>query len=278
MSMAYTQKYLFKWLCGNESWLISSYSYPSFCSWNVNILWALNFLRVSLITPCNTVYNCDLITIVETHLDNAVDETKLVINGYSFYKNNHPQNGKCDGVGLYVKESLPREKLSNPTTGRRSYWSLVNKVVNNAKILLIPLLLENDKFVLNFSTKAQIFNDYFIFQCKTLDTGSEIPFDVLLCAPLLSAFSMSDEKILRIIRSLNPSKAHGWDEISKRMIKICDISLLAPLNLMFEACKVQSTFPELWKRASVVEIIKKVEKSLKTNYRPISLLPTFGNV
>ena len=530
----------------------------SFCSWNLNSICAHDFLRVSLIEAYNTVYNYDLIGIVETHLDNTVDETKLAIDGYSFYKSNHPQNGKRGGVGLYVKESFPtrerddletlsecivceiqikgkkyffnvlyrspsqsqeelkvfinkfelmlskmasenpycvvitgdfnarstqwwendiendagrliepftadmgfeqlisqathiigesqscidlifidqpnlfiesgvhgslheqchhqiiygkisienlppppykrriwfydradvtsimksiemfrwqevlseidcpnskvrllndvlinifsnfipnkqitvrprqapwitqsiknfirkknkayktfikngqpedrREginnmvsqvskliedaknnyfakignKLSDPTTGIKSYWSMVNKMLNKAKIPLIPPLFDNDIFVLDFTAKAQIFNDYFILQCTTLDTCSKIPRDVPLCAPLLNAFDISDEKILRIIRTLNPNKAHGWDEISIRMIKICDFSLVTPLRLIFEACKVQDTFPEIWKRANVVPIHKKGEKNLKTNYRPISLLPIFGKM
>ena len=40
-------------------------------------------------------------------------------------------------------------KLSDHTTGIKSYWSLINKVLNKAKIPLIPPLLENDKFVLD---------------------------------------------------------------------------------------------------------------------------------
>ena len=41
---------------------------------------------------------------------------KLVINGYTFIKNNHPQNVKRGGVGLYVKDSLPlRERIDLAT-------------------------------------------------------------------------------------------------------------------------------------------------------------------
>ena len=65
--------------------------------------------------------------------------------------------------------------LSNPTTGRKSYWALINKILNKAKVPVTPPLLENDIFVLDFTDKAQIFNDYFMLQCTTLDTGSEIP-------------------------------------------------------------------------------------------------------
>ena len=44
--------------------------------------------------------------------------------------------------------------LSNPETGRKLYWSLINKILNKAKIPIIPPLLENDVFVLDFSEKA----------------------------------------------------------------------------------------------------------------------------
>ena len=81
-----------------------------------------------------------------------------------------------------------------------------------------------------------------------------------MCAPLLSAFDISDEKILRTIRSLNPKKAHGWDDVSIRIIEICDTSLLIPLKLIFEACRVQGIFPEIWKQAHVVPVHKKARK------------------
>ena len=97
----------------------------------------------------------------------------------------------------------------------------------------IPPLLENDVFVLDFASKAQIFNDYFILQCTTLDTGSDMPHDLPTNCSQLAEFSISDEKILTIIRNLNPNKAHGWDKISGRMIKMCDTSLVKPLKLIF---------------------------------------------
>ena len=168
--------------------------------------------------------------------------------------------------------------LSNPDTGKKLYWSLINKILNKAKIPIIPPLLENDVFVLDFTAKAEIFNDYFIQQCTTINTGSELPPILVPNAPLLTDVSISDEKILNIIRSLNPNKAHGWDDISVRMIKICDDALLLPLSIIFESCMSQGVFPEVWKQANVVPIHKKNSKNLKQNYRPISLLPIFGKI
>ena len=61
----------------------------------------------------NSVYNYNLIGIVETHLDSTVDEEKLALNGHTFIKNNHPQNVKRRGVGLSVKDSLLSKNRSD---------------------------------------------------------------------------------------------------------------------------------------------------------------------
>ena len=95
---------------------------------------------------------------------------------------------------------------------------------------------------------------------------------------LINEFSISDEKILDIIRSLNPNKAHGWDKISVRMIKLSDAALITPLKIVFTKCLRCGLFPEIWKYANVVPVHKKNEKNVKGNYRPISLLPIFGKI
>ena len=95
---------------------------------------------------------------------------------------------------------------------------------------------------------------------------------------MINDFNISEEKILNIIRSLNPNKAHGWDEISIRIIKISDVSLLTPLKIIFTNCLRQGVFPKIWKYANVAPFHKKNEKNVKSNYRPISLLPIFGKM
>ena len=78
---------------------------------------------------------------------------------------------------------------------------------------------------------------------------------------LINDVAISEEKILAIIRSLNPNKAHGWDEISIRMIKLSDASLVTPLKIIFTNCLRNGVFPEVWKFANVVPVYKKNEKN-----------------
>ena len=175
------------------------------------------------------------------------------------------------------KYFLKAEKtLASPGTPIKTYWSLINTILNKAKILTIPPLLDNGLFVTDFTEKAQLFNDYFILQCTTIDTGSAIPEHIPVTFTLKNTFAISEEKILQIIRSLNPNKAHGWDEISVRMIKLSDAALVAPLKIIFTNCLRSGIFPQIWKHGNVVPVHKENEKNLKGNYCPISQLPIFG--
>ena len=48
------------------------------------------------------------------------------------------------------------ETLANPGTARKTYWSLINTVLNKANSPIIPPLLENELFITDFTEKALI--------------------------------------------------------------------------------------------------------------------------
>ena len=84
--------------------------------------------------------------------------------------------------------------------------------------------------------------------------------------------------ILKIIRNLNPNKAHGHDMINIRMLKIFDESICKPLSIIFQSCLENGKFPSEWKKTNVVPVFKKNNKQELKNYRPISLLPVSGKI
>ena len=94
----------------------------------------------------------------------------------------------------------------------------------------------------------------------------------------LRYLDFNEGEILKIIRSLNINKAHGHDDISLRMIKICDESLLKPLLILFKNSLKLSYYPDIWKKSNIIPAHKKNDKQLLNNYRPISLLPIFGKI
>ena len=92
----------------------------------------------------------------------------------------------------------------------------------------------------------------------------------------LSTIHFANDDILKIIRNLDPNNAHGHNLISIRMVKLCDVSLCKPLELIFKSCFESGKFSLEWKKANVVPAYKKGDKQLLKIYRPISLLPIAG--
>ena len=94
----------------------------------------------------------------------------------------------------------------------------------------------------------------------------------------LYSVKFSTENILPIINKLASNKAHGHDEISIRMLKICGSSVCRLLQIVYKSYLDREKFPQEWKKANVVPVHKKNDKQLVKNYRPISLLPICGKI
>ena len=84
-----------------------------------------------------------------------------------------------------------------------------------------------------------------------------IPPLYLLTHKSLSTIHFTSDNILKIIKNLDPNKAHRHDMISIRMIKICDAFTGKLLELIFRSCLENGKFPTEWKKANVVLAYKK---------------------
>ena len=130
------------------------------------------------------------------------------------------------------------KKLNNPLLQTKTYWSILKTFYNDKKIPIIPPLLVNDKFVTdifvtNIQMKASIFNKFFADQCTPLKNNSSLPVNqIFLTQSRLTSLDFNEDELLKIIRALNINKAHGHDDISIRMIEICDKSLIKPLKII----------------------------------------------
>ena len=72
---------------------------------------------------------------------------------------------------------------------------------------------------------------YFAKQFAPIKNDSSIPTETnCLCDATISAVDFEDQDILKIIRALDINKAHGYDNILTRLIKICDSSIVKPLS------------------------------------------------
>ena len=73
-------------------------------------------------------------------------------------------------------------------------------------------------------------------------------------------YTLKNDSVLPI-RALSIHKAHGHDDISIRMIQICDRTLLKPLIIIFQNSVKYLYYPDIWKRSDIP-----VDKKVINNY------------
>ena len=149
------------------------------------------------------------------------------------------------------------KKLNNPLLQAKTYWLILKAFYNDKKIPLIPPLLVNNNFITDIKTKANIFNKFFAERCTPLKNDTVLPINqMFLTQSGLGTLDFNENEILKIIRALNIHKAHGHDDISIRMIQICDRTLLKPLIIIFQNSVKYSYYPDIWKSSNIIPVHK----------------------
>ena len=110
-------------------------------------------------------------------------------------------------------------KLANPSTSSKTYWPILKIFVNGKKIPIIPPLLVKDKFVTNFLEKTNLFSEFFSKKCQPLKNNSTLPkSNTYHSEKRLNDITFDNEKLLKIIQSLDANKDHGYDGKVKQSI------------------------------------------------------------
>lgn len=88
---------------------------------------------------------------------------------------------------------------------------------------------------------------------------------------IIDNFDITPEAVRQELESLNVNKAAGPDGIPNIVLKQCATQLTQPLVKLFRKSLQTGTLPLDWKNAEIIPIYKKGQRSLPSNYRPVSL-------
>ena len=95
---------------------------------------------------------------------------------------------------------------------------------------------------------------------------------------VLEHITVTEEEINDVIVNLDPNKASGPDLISNKMIKNVSRAIVKPLCILFNRSLREGVFPDIWKLGNLVPLFKKGDRSVSSNYRPVSLLSNIGKI
>ena len=92
--------------------------------------------------------------------------------------------------------------VNDPSTSQKSYWKIINGVMNRCRAPKIQPLLVDNVFVLNCVEKAKLFNDFFPKQCTPIMNSSVLPTFNFLTDKRIDYISIQNEEIISLIRNI----------------------------------------------------------------------------
>ena len=160
---------------------------------------------------------------------------------------------------------------------RKKVWQIIRHFVknNNNSSNISPLAQPargQSSYCFSDEEKVECLNNCFTSITDIDDSNFQLlPFQFKI-QNLLSDISCRSNEVEPLIKLLNPNKATGPDGISNRMLKAVEKEISIPLSILFNRSFREGIFALLWKESNVLPLFKKGDKSLPSNYRPISLL------
>ena len=171
------------------------------------------------------------------------------------------------------------EKLQNPYTGIKKWWGLIKTLYGNKIYSNIPVLVDDDRMIIDSKEKATLFNNYFCSVHEIEQNDVTLPrLDVFQNSKYIDHVSTTDQEINILLKNVDVSKACGYDGISNTILKICADCITSPLCKIINRSFSQGIFPSLWKFANVLPLFKKGDRQHIINYRPVSLLTSLSKI
>ena len=214
-------------------------------------------------------------------------------------------SGKLDDINLYktyrnklthIKELSKKEYYSQLVKDSKHnitvLWRTINDITKfkfkrKSKLQITELLDEADMKVTDQIKIANLFNDFFSEvgqkMANKIDkpSASNTTFSNPLTENRCNSFffkPITTADILAHIQQLNVNKCAGPEEIPIRVIKMSSPVIAPILELLFNKCLTNGSFPRSLKIGKIVPIHKKGPKNECCNYRPITLLSPLSKI
>lgn len=191
-----------------------------------------------------------------------------------------------------LKSLLQKTKVNyyknrfNTVAGNLRYtWKIINSVLKNNK---------SDNFVLNFVKDGNIvnsaceivehFNTYFVnigsTLCASIQPESK-QFTEFMPPSQMNSFALyytDIEEIVSIVNKFGNKSSFGVDNVPIDVMKSCIACIAKPLCALVNCSFRTGIFPDPLKIAKVCPVFKNGSENNFSDYRPISVLPSFSKI
>ena len=200
---------------------------------------------------------------------------------YKEYRN------KLNALLVKSEKQFYDSKLKDSAENLKKFWTTINSLINPNKLshkvdihdMLAGTILIKDKRQI-----TEHFNNF--FSQIGADLAAKIPpsetsFSSYLKNPVLNSlflFPTNETEIINIVKKFKNKKCAGNDDLRLDIIKLTIFQIVKPLVLLINQSLQHGIVPDELKIAKVCPIFKSGSKSDFSNYRPISILPSFSKI
>ena len=169
--------------------------------------------------------------------------------------------------------------MKSNSISSRDWWTTLKTVIAPNTSISIPPFQNNDSVSHDDLDKANILNDFFRDQTVIDESNAVLPqLDPYTITLNMYSLHFSPVEIESVLKSLKTGKATGPDGMNNRILRELSKELAVPFCSLFNQSIETDVFPQCWKVAHVCLIYKNGDRSLPSNYRPVSLLCTPAKV
>lgn len=177
------------------------------------------------------------------------------------------------------------EKFAKHKSDTRQTWNLIKSILAKKQMNDIsPFFNLDDSLTSDKNAIAKKFNEYFTNIGPNL--ANKIPTtDTEFVSYLKGDFKHSffatpttPNEIISVVNPMLSKSSYGIDEIPLKTMKLVINQIALPLSKIINCSFTTGIFPNLLKIAKICPVYKSGPKQLISNYRPISILPSFSKI
>ncbi|PNF31582.1 hypothetical protein B7P43_G00791 [Cryptotermes secundus] len=238
-----------------------------------------NFASVNKATWINkdvVIARTKLRNLYDLYIQCKSQEYKNVYKAYKKVYNTIIKTAKANHIQNIINRSINIPKALWKFVNRERD-SLNNKLTGNIN------LFDGKQKVSCPNRTCNIFNKTFVETVNNLILDKNLihPQTINNIDSLKDSFvllEITEADLIKIIHSMANKKSAGLDDISPYLLKSCIPYIAKPLLELVNASIRDGIFPSILKKSVVSPIYKGGTKEDASNYRPITLVPTFSKV
>ena len=179
-----------------------------------------------------------------------------------------------------------RNKLNSFAGDLCQTWKLLNEILNKNKTTFVSnkFIKDDGSIVTNPDDIVECFNDFFV------NIGNKLASDIppatssvksYLKGSFMDSFVLrptSPDEVVQITKAFSSKRSFGVDFIPVSIMKQCIDPVAEVLSHIVNVSFSSGQFPDELKIAKVCPVFKGGTKSSFSNYRPISVLPSFSKI